>query len=113
MNRMRFDLERVRRCLYEKGVVFTVRSYYAKACCDVWVEEVGMCRREYVSRVSCGKDIVSYVEHSGFGSWVEWREAILGFIEKGGEKHLYKVSVLHNGGNHKSNSEVPASLLDS
>lgn len=91
MKAMKFDVECVRRCLVESGVVYTVRGYEMKDGL-VLVDGVGVCRRKRLGEVVRKEDLEKFVELSGFASVEEWWKKIEGFIWRGERrKWLYEV----------------------
>lgn len=101
---MKFDVECVRRCLVESGVVYTVRGYEMKDGL-VLVDGVGVCRRNKLAEVKEPLDLERFVDTSGFEDVGAWWKKIEGFIWRGEKrKWLYEVrwekgiTEMYNGG---------------
>ncbi|MBC8522197.1 MAG: hypothetical protein H8D26_09490 [Methanomicrobia archaeon] len=75
---MRFDLENVKKCLTEKGKVFTVRSYCLENY-TVSIEGIGKCRRIRGFEVKNKDQIKKFVKLSGFNNVNDWWKAIDAF----------------------------------
>jgi hypothetical protein len=92
MKRMRFDVECVKEMLDNCGVVFTVRSYCLEDC-DVFVDDIGICKRSFIGEVKYVKDLEVCACLSGFDDVRSWVEVIRKMY-KGKRKYLYEVEVL-------------------
>ena len=89
MKKMRFDVRCVKEMLVNSGVVFTVRSYSLEDC-DVFVDDVGVCKRSLIGEVRKIRDLEDVCEFSGFENVKEWLKVILRMY-KGKSKYLYLV----------------------
>jgi hypothetical protein len=92
MKKMRFDIECVKEMLVNCGVVFTVRSYCLDDC-DVFVDDIGICKRSLIGEVKYVKDLEVCACLSGFDDVRSWVEVIRKMY-KGKRKYLYEVEVL-------------------
>ena len=92
MKKMRFDIECVKEMLVNYGVVFTVRSYCLEDC-DVFVVDIGICKRSLIGEVKYVKDLEVCACLSGFDDVRSWVEVIRKMY-KGKRKYLYEVEVL-------------------
>jgi hypothetical protein len=89
IGKMRFDVENVKEMLVGCGFVFSVRSYCLEDC-DVFVDDVGVCRRSLIGEVRKIRDLEEVCEFSGFENVKEWLKMILRMY-KGRSKYLYLV----------------------
>ena len=91
IGKMRFDVENVKEMLVGCGFVFSVRSYCLEDC-DVFVDDVGVCRRSLIGEVKYVKDLEVCACLSGFDDVRSWVEVIRKMY-KGKRKYLYVVEV--------------------
>jgi hypothetical protein len=71
--------------------IYTVRSWkYSSGRCVI--ENVGICNRYFVKRVSNFAELEPFVVLSGFPSLDDWKDQIRKFI-KSGNMFLYRVSM--------------------
>jgi len=82
----------LKRFLSEKGAIYTVRHYkYVNT--EVYVEDVGLCKRTFLRRILTKDQLINYVEWSGFDSLEQWWRTIQRFIPMGGDMWIFKVEV--------------------
>ncbi len=91
IGKMRFDVENVKEMLVGCGFVFKVRSYCLEDC-DVFVDDVGVCRRSLIGEVKYVKDLEVCACLSGFDDVRSWVEVIRKMYN-GKRKYLYVVEV--------------------
>jgi len=88
---MKFTVVCVKKCLFENGLVYSVRGYEMKDNL-VFVNGVGVCRRRKIKEVKGKKDLEGFVGLSGFENVDGWWGAIESFIWRGERrKWLYEV----------------------
>lgn len=91
MRKMSFNVQCVRQCLDEKGVVYTVRGYDMKDGL-VLVDYIGICERKKLKEVKEPKDLKEFVSLSGFKSIDDWWKAIKGLIWQNNRRmYLYEI----------------------
>ena len=79
--------------LKRNGLIYTVRKYEMLRAI-VEVEEVGLCDRFPLGKVSRQEDLTSYAENSGFSSVGDWWSMIRHFVpDKESTLYLYLVEV--------------------
>jgi len=91
MSVMQF-LPDLKKFLSEKGAIYTVR-HYKYLTTEVYVEDVGLCKRTFLRRILNKEQLVNYVAWSGFDSLEQWWRAIQRFIPTGGDMWIFKVVV--------------------
>lgn len=73
MKSMRFDVECVRECLAQQGVVFTVRKWRSYDITElVQVDRLGTCVKQRVCEIHEEEDLLPFVHLSGFASVESW-----------------------------------------
>ncbi len=93
MNRMRFDVKCVKKCLVKNKIVYTVRSWEGyTALSNVEVDGVGPCMKKRIMRVTKKGDLAKYLSLSGFGSLDDWWAKIRSFSACDG--WLFEVRVI-------------------
>lgn len=91
---MQFNVSCVKNCLVENKEVFTVRKYKSYGLVSaVKVEDIGMCRKEFIKIITDKKELLDYVKLSGFESLDDWFNKIRMFISENETMYLYRVII--------------------
>lgn len=88
---MKFNVKYVKHYLEMYGIVFTIRGYFIKKDSEVFVEGLGLYKRELIKEINHISEIKEYFLESGFSSVNIWWD-IVQKMYKDKPKYLYKVS---------------------